>query len=87
MAWRIEWSGIAERQLQKLDAQHAKRIFKFVERLLSLDDPRSSGEALRGRLGESWKYRVGSYRLICKIEDDNSRILVLAVGHRKEIYR
>ena len=87
MAWRIEWSGIAERQLQKLDTQHAGRIVKFLERLLTRDDPRSSGEALRGRLGESWKYRVGPYRLVCKIEDQNSRILVLAVGHRKEIYR
>jgi len=53
-----------------------------------LDDPRSIGEALHGsRLGEMWKYRVGDYRLICKIEDDRLIVLVLRVGHRKEIYR
>ena len=53
-----------------------------------LDDPRSIGEALHGsRLGEMWKYRVGDYRLICKIDDDRLIVLVLRVGHRKEIYR
>ncbi|MGH9490687.1 MAG: type II toxin-antitoxin system RelE family toxin [Terriglobales bacterium] len=46
------------------------------------------GEPLRGsRLGEFWKYRVGDHRLICKIEDDRLVVLVLRVGHRKEIYR
>ena len=58
------------------------------ERVARLDDPRSIGEALRGsRLGEFWKYRVGDYRLICKIEDDRLVVLVLRVGNRKEIYR
>jgi mRNA interferase RelE/StbE len=53
-----------------------------------LDDPRSIGEALHGsRLGEFWKYRVGDYRLICKIEDNRLVVLVLRIGHRKEIYR
>jgi mRNA interferase RelE/StbE len=53
-----------------------------------LDDPRSIGEGLHGsRLGEFWKYRVGDYRLISKIEDDRLVVLVLRVGHRREIYR
>ncbi len=86
MAWKIEVSPAADRELIKLDAQHARRILKFLhERVAKLDDPRSIGKALQGsRLGEFWKYRVGDYRLICKIEDDR---LVLRVGHRKEIYR
>ena len=64
-------------------------ILKFLyERVSKLDDPRSIGQALHGsRLGEFWKYRVGDYRLICKIEDDRLFVLVLRVGHRKEIYR
>ena len=67
----------------------ALRFLKFLhERVGRLDDPRSIGEALHGsRLGEFWKYRVGDYRLICKIEDDRLIVLVLRVGHRKEIYR
>ena len=62
---------------------------KFLgERVAKLDDPRSLGQALHGsRLGEFWKYRVGGYRLICKIEDDRLVVLVLRLGHRKEVYR
>jgi len=89
MAWEVEFSATAARELNQLDAQHARRILKFLdERVAMLDDPRSLGKALRGsRLGEFWKYRVGDYRLICKIEDDRLVVLVLRVGHRKEIYR
>jgi mRNA interferase RelE/StbE len=89
MAWKIELSVEANRELKKLDAQQSKRILKFLhERLGRLDDPRGIGQALQGsRLGEFWKYRVGPYRLICKIEDDRLIVLVLRVGDRKEVYR
>jgi mRNA interferase RelE/StbE len=89
MAWSVELSESADRELGKLDAQQRKRILKFLrERVAKLDDPRSIGEALHGsRLGEFWKYRVGDYRLISKIEDERLVVLVLRVGHRKEIYR
>ena len=89
MAYSVELSAEVARELVKLDRQQAKRILKFLyERVVKLDDPRSIGKALRGsRLGEFWKYRIGDYRLICKIEDDRLIVLVLRVGHRKEIYR
>jgi mRNA interferase RelE/StbE len=89
MAYSVELSESADRELGKLDAQQAKRILRFLhERVAKQDDPRSVGEALHGsQLGEFWKYRVGDYRLICKIEDDRLVVLVLRVGHRKEIYR
>ena len=89
MAWNVELAESAERELAKLDPEHKKRILKFLEqRVARLDDPRSLGQALRGsRLGEFWKYRVGDYRLICKIEDDRLVVLVLRMGHRREIYR
>jgi mRNA interferase RelE/StbE len=89
MAWRVELSESADRELNKLDAQHRKRIVRFLlERVAKLDDPRSIGEVLHGsRLGEFWKYRVGDYRIIAKIEDDRLVVLVLRAGHRKEIYR
>jgi mRNA interferase RelE/StbE len=89
MAYNVELSAEADRELGKLDAQQARRILKFLhERVARLDDPRSIGRALHGsRLGEFWKYRVGDYRLICKIEDNRLLVLVLRVGHRKEIYR
>jgi mRNA interferase RelE/StbE len=89
MAYSVELSAEVARELGKLDRQQAKRILKFLqERVAKLDDPRSIGKALHGsRLGEFWKYRVGDYRLICKIEDDRLIVLVLRVGHRREIYR
>lgn len=88
MAWRIELSEQADRELDKLDPQVARRILKFLhDRVAQLQDPRSIGEALHGpRLGEFWKYRVGDYRLICSIEDERILILVLRVGHRREVY-
>jgi len=58
------------------------------QRVAKLDDPRSLGDALHGSLlGEFWEYRVGDYRLICKIEDNRLLVLVLRIRHRKEIYR
>ena len=89
MAYSVELTAEVDRELDKLDPQHSKRILKFLhEQVAKLNDPRSVGQALHGsRLGEFWKYRVGDYRLICKIEDDRLVVLVLRIGDRKEIYR
>jgi len=88
MAWKVEASEEAERQLDKLDRQVAKRIVKFLnERIARLEDPRSIGEALQGpKFGEFWKYRVGDYRIVARIEDKILRVLVVKVGHRREVY-
>jgi mRNA interferase RelE/StbE len=89
VAHNVELSESADRELGKLDVQQAKQILKFLHQgIAKLDDPRSIGEALHGsRLGEFWKYRVGDYRMICKIDEDRLVVLVLRVGLRKEIYR
>jgi len=89
MAWKIEFSAEADRELGKLDKPQAKRILKFLqERVAKLDNPRSIGKALQGaRFGEFWRYRVGDYRLICKIEDARVVVLVLRIGHRSDVYR
>ena len=89
MAWRIELSPLARKGLRELDPRIAKRILRFLsERVLREADPRALDEALKGsRLGEFWKYRVGNYRIICAIEDDELRVLVIRVGNRREIYR
>ena len=89
MAWRIEISATAEKQLARLDRQVAKRIIGFLrERIAPLEDPRSIGQALRGsELGEFWKYRVGDWRLICEIRDSQILIAVLSAGNRRDVYR
>lgn len=89
MAWTIEFTETSRRQFEKLDQAVAARISKFLrERVARMENPRSIGQALKGeRFGEFWKYRVGDYRLITKIEDDRLLVLILSVGHRREIYR
>jgi mRNA interferase RelE/StbE len=89
MAWKIEFSALAQKNLKQLDAQVARRILTFLQqRVASLDDPRQIGEALKGsKLGEFWKYRVGDYRIISHIEDRRLCVLVVRIGNRKEIYR
>ncbi len=89
MAWKVELAESAERELAGLDPQNQRRILSFLrERVAGRDDPRTIGQALHGsRLGEFWKYRVGDYRLLGKIEDDRQVVLILRIGHRKDIYR
>jgi mRNA interferase RelE/StbE len=89
MAWKVELDPAAERELDTLDPQIARRILKFLHsRIAPLDDPRSVGEALKGsKLGDLWKYRVGDYRLIADIQDGRIRILIVRIGNRREVYR
>ena len=89
MAWQIELDRAAVRDVKKLDRPTAQRILTFLrDRVAALDDPRSIGEALRGsRLGEFWKYRVGDYRVIARIEDAAVRVLVVRIGNRRDVYR
>ena len=69
--------------------RRARRILAFLHsRVATLDDPRSIGEALKGsKLGEFWKYRIGDYRVIARIEDTALRVLVVRVGSRDKVYR
>jgi len=86
--WKVELDKAAERDLDKLDPKVSRRIERFLyERVATLDNPRLIGEALHGpKLGEFWKYRVGDYRIICKIEDGVLCVLVVRIGHRREVY-
>jgi len=85
MAWKIEIERQAEKELNRLDRVAAKRIIAFLVTLGDSDDPRSTGKQLRG--SELWRYRVGHYRIICKIQDDVLVVLVLRIRHRKNAYQ
>ena len=89
MVWNIEFERAAEKELDKIESQDARRILRFLsERIIVAEDPRSFGEALKGsRYANLWKYRVGDYRLICRIEDQNIKIIIVNIGNRREIYR
>ncbi|HYU45121.1 MAG TPA: type II toxin-antitoxin system RelE/ParE family toxin [Terriglobales bacterium] len=87
MAWRIEFDPAALKELEKLDKTVERRIVKFLrERVANLDDPRQIGGSLQGTRSGLWKYRVGDYRIICSLEHDRLVVLVLQIGHRREVY-
>jgi mRNA interferase RelE/StbE len=86
--WRIEINRTAERQIKKLGRSVQRTIIRFLkERLILLDNPRQLGKPLRGEKGELWRYRVGDHRLVCDIRDQKLTVLLVQVGHRKEVYR
>lgn len=87
-AWRIEIARSAEKQIQKLDRKAQKAILDFLRnRLQPSEDPRLFGKPLHGDKKSLWRYRVGDYRLICDIQDERITVLILRVGHRKDVYR
>jgi mRNA interferase RelE/StbE len=86
--WRIEITRTAEKQITKLSRPAQKSVQQFLrERLLPAENPRAWGKPLLGEKQGLWRYRVGDYRLICDIQDERVVVLVLEVGHRKDIYR
>ena len=86
MAWTIEFARSAEKELSKLEQPVVKRILHFLKHRVS-GDPRSVGEPLKGTLSEFWRYRVGSYRLYAEILDKQVTVLIVKIGHRREVYR
>jgi mRNA interferase RelE/StbE len=89
LPWKIDFAETAAKQFRKLDAPVARRIAAFLRgRVAPATDPRALGAALKGdELGQFWKYRVGDYRVIAQIRDREVRILVVRIGHRREVYR
>jgi mRNA interferase RelE/StbE len=88
LTWIVRASATAEKHLRQLDRQVQRRIVEYLRTRVAGDqDPRRFGKALRGERAGLWRYRVGDYRLICRIDDVRAEVLVLAIGHRREIYR
>jgi mRNA interferase RelE/StbE len=87
-AWRVEITRTAEKQIQKLNRAAQESIIRFLrERVQPADNPRQLGKPLYGDRGGLWRYRVGDYRLICDVQDERITVLVVRVGHRKDVYR
>lgn len=88
MAWKIEITHTAERQIKRFDRVAQQSIIDFLrKRIQPADNPQQWGKPLRGEKRGLWRYRVGDYRIICDIQHERITILVLAVGHRKDVYR
>lgn len=88
MAWTIEYSDTARKQLSKLDRTVTKRIETFLrDRLATSENPKLLGHGLVGNLSGYWRYRVGDYRLVCEIRDHQMTVLLVRIGHRSDVYR
>ncbi|PKQ00534.1 MAG: type II toxin-antitoxin system mRNA interferase toxin, RelE/StbE family [Alphaproteobacteria bacterium HGW-Alphaproteobacteria-13] len=87
MVWTLEFDAAARRQLRKLPRSIGERILAGLEQVATLENPRQRGKAMVGERAGYWRYRIGDYRVIAKIEDGRMVIVVIAVGHRREVYR
>lgn len=87
MAHNLEFRDTAAKQLRKLDRPTARSILDYLDRTVALDDPRSRGKGLTGELSGYWRYRVGDYRILCRILDSEVVVVALEVSHRSAAYR
>lgn len=87
-AWTLDFAPKAAKQLRKLDRTVAVRIVETLERdLAGHETPRDFGDALVGKFTGLWRYRIGDYRAIARIEDRVVTVFVIEVGHRSDVYR
>lgn len=87
MKYRVETTKQFDREFKKLDRYTQKMIKSWIEKnLVNCSDPRVHGKGLTSNRSGQWRYRIGDYRLICHIEDEQLVVLALTVGHRRDIY-
>ena len=87
MQYKVVFTDGAKKQLKKLDRHITSLIIGWIEKNLQYsENPRQYGKSLVANKSGQWRYRIGDYRLICEIHDEEITILVLEVGHRKNIY-
>ncbi len=87
MAWNIEYDSRVLKDLKKLDRKTQQQILDyFDERVAPSQNPRNYGKGLTSSFSGLWRYRIGDYRAICNIEDENLTVLVVRVGHRSTAY-
>jgi mRNA interferase RelE/StbE len=86
LGYRVKYADSAWKAITKLDRPLQKRILEFMDRVEASINPRFSGKALKGN-DKEWRYRVGDYRLVCEIKDQELIVWLVRVGHRREVYR
>lgn len=85
--YKVKYSSKAIKNLRKLDKYTRNLIYAWIDKnLVDCENPRVHGKGLVENKSGQWRYRVGDYRLICEIKDEEIIILVLEIGHRREIY-
>ena len=88
MKYKILFDRNADKQLKKIDKTQQRIIVNWITKNLeNTNDLRVFGKDLKGNLKDCWRYRIGDYRIIAEINDDEVKILIIEIGHRKDIYR
>ena len=88
MTWTVSFTKSARKQFSKLSPTDRSRVLKFLsERIVPHPDPRELAKRLQGKTDELWRFRVGDLRIIVQISEGLMRIVVIEIGHRREIYR
>lgn len=88
MGWTCRFDERALKELKKLGPEAQRVILAYLDDRVAGDaDPRRVGKSLKANLAGLWRYRVGGYRILCHIVDQELVVLVVAVGHRRDIYR
>ncbi len=87
MTWRLEFSKRADKQLSKMDPGVRRVIVAWLlKHIDGCEDPRAHGKGLTANLSGKWRYRIGDYRVLCEIRDNDLVVLAIEVGHRREVY-
>ena len=87
MTYKVKLSSRAQKQLRKLDKHTASLIIKYLyKNIEGSNNPRAKGKGLTANRSGEWRYRVGDYRIICDINDDQLVVLAITIGHRRDIY-
>lgn len=87
MNYKVIFKTSAIHFLEKADNSVRKRLYAWIKKNLeNCDDPTSKGTLLKGEWGGLWRYRVGDYRLVAAIDKKEVIILIIKIGHRKDVY-
>jgi len=87
LAWQITFEESAKKELLALDRTAQTEIVQYLRSRIATDqDPRRFGDPLRKELAGLWKYRIGNYRVICDIKDEEVTVLIIRIGHRSKVY-
>lgn len=88
MKYRVVYEREAIKSFSKIDKKQQILIISWIEKnLLDTDNPKKHGKALKGNLKNYWRYRVGNYRILADIDDNQIKIIIVNIGHRKDIYK
>ena len=87
MGWSIEYDSRVLKDMKKLDTQIQRQVLEYFETRIALSsNPRQWGTSLKSSFSGLWRYRIGDYQAICRIEDDRLVVLVIRIAHRNKVY-